>query len=144
MFFFSTFFVPFIWLVNPWYLWRVYQRKKHLNTSYPTQEKANRLMEDPEYLMGKRYGELLEMSWFTYLYSCIIPFGSILIFLGFGLYYWVDKYNLLRRSAILQGISGDLCLKALFLLEFVLILKPGGELIFDKLIRNEWHVLPTI
>lgn len=84
------------------------------------------------------------MSWFTFLYSCVIPFGSILIFIGFGLYYWIDKYNLLRRSSISQGVDGDLCLKALFLLEFILVLKPGGELIFDGLIRNHWNVVPVV
>jgi hypothetical protein len=117
MFFFSTFFVPIIWLVNPWYIWRTYQRGKHeKKTDYLTQERANKLMEDPEYLMGKRYGEVLEMLWFTFLYSCVIPFGSILILIGISTYYWVDKYNLLRKSSITQGVSGDLCLKALFLL----------------------------
>ena len=94
--------------------------------------------------MGKRYGEVLESLWFTYLYSCVIPFGSMLIFIGLALYYWVDKYNLLRKSSILEGVSGSLCMKALFLLEFILILKPGGELIFDSLIRKTWYVLPVI
>ncbi len=78
---------------------------------------------------------MLEDIWFTFLYVCVVPFGSILTFLGLGLFYWIDKYNLLRRSSILEGVSDDLCMKALFLLEFVLILKPGGELIFDALIR---------
>ena len=78
---------------------------------------------------------MLEDIWFTFLYVCVVPFGSILTFLGLGLFYWIDKYNLLRRSSILEGVSADLCMKALFLLEFVLILKPGGELIFDALIR---------
>ena len=94
--------------------------------------------------MRKRYGEILECLWFTYLYSCVIPFGSILILIGLTLYYWVDKYNLLRRSSILEGVSGSLCMDALFLMEFTLILKPGGELIFDGLIRDQWNVIPLV
>lgn len=35
-------------------------------------------------------------------------------------------------------------MKALFLLEFILILKPAGELIFDSLLRNSWHYLSLI
>ena len=56
MFFFNAFLVPLIWLINPWYLWKLSQRKLHQNSPHMTQQKANKLMEDPEYLMGKRYG----------------------------------------------------------------------------------------
>lgn len=28
-FFFIALFIPLVWLVNPWYLWRLFQRKKH-------------------------------------------------------------------------------------------------------------------
>lgn len=94
--------------------------------------------------MGKRYGEVLKSIWFTFLYSCIIPLGSMLILIGTCLYYWIDKYNLLRKSSILEGVSGSLCMKALFLLDFILVLKPAGELIFDGFIRHNWYVIPVI
>lgn len=35
-------------------------------------------------------------------------------------------------------------MKALFLLEFVLVLKPAGELIFDSLLRHNWHVMSVV
>lgn len=35
-------------------------------------------------------------------------------------------------------------MKALFLMDFVVIIKPAGELIFDGLIRHEWNVIPII
>ena len=101
-------------------------------------------MEDPEYIMGKRYGEILEAFWFAFLYACVIPIGMIFIAIGLSLYYWVDKYNLLRKSSITQGVSGKLCMKVLNLLEWALIFKPGGELIFDWLIRSEWNVVPVV
>ena len=94
--------------------------------------------------MGKRYGELLQSFWFVFLYSCVIPIGSICVLFELFLFYWIDKYNLLRKSSINEGVSGQLCLKALFLLEFVLIIKPGGQLIFDALIRHEWNIIPVI
>jgi hypothetical protein len=83
-------------------------------------------MEDPEYLMGKRYSEILETFWFTYLYASVMPFGSILVFFGFGIFYWVDKYNLLRRSAILQGVSAKTSIDLLALADLVLLFKPAG------------------
>jgi len=64
--------------------------------------------------------------WFTFLYACVLPFGSILVFFGIGLYYWVDKYNLLRKSTVTEGLAVKLKLKALYLLDFILILKPAG------------------
>ena len=60
------------------------------------------------------------------------------------LYYWIDKYNLLRRSAVQEGISGKLVLYALTLLDFILILKPAGELIFDRWLRDTWTVVSVI
>ena len=94
--------------------------------------------------MGKRYGEIMESLWSVFLYSCLIPLGSIMILIEVNLYYWADKYNLLRRSSILEGVSGNLCMKALVLMEFTLILKPAGELIFDGLIRRTWFPLTIV
>ena len=56
MFFFTAFLVPLIWLINPWYLWKLIKRYRYENSPFITQEEANSLMEDSEYVMGKRYG----------------------------------------------------------------------------------------
>jgi len=56
---FQAFLVPLIWLINPDYLWKFYLRKKYYKNPCITQEAANKLMEDPPYIMGKRYGEIL-------------------------------------------------------------------------------------
>lgn len=55
MFFFEAFLVPVIWIINPWHILQYLKRCYFKNDSDITQEKANKLMEDPEYLMGKRY-----------------------------------------------------------------------------------------
>lgn len=57
-------------------------------------------MEDYPYDMGKRYAETIETMWFTFLYVTLIPIGAFLSLLGLWMYYWVDKYNLLRRSKV--------------------------------------------
>ena len=108
------------------------------------QEEANKLMENPCYIVGKRYGEVLENVWFTFLYVCVIPAGSILIIIGLSLFYWIDKYNLLRKSSVRETLGGNIVLQALNLLDFILILKPSGELIFDKWLRNDWAVVSVI
>ena len=78
--------------------------------------------------------------WFTYLYSSLVPLGSMLIAVGIFLYYWVDRYNLLKRSIIKSHISGELVFLAMKLLDFTLFLKAIGELFFDERIRDGFQV----
>ncbi len=74
--------------------------------------------------------------WFTYLYADLIPLGAFVILIGLFLYYWIDKYNLLRRSYVKDNVSGDLAKKALFLLDLTLIFKPIGSILYDAQIRK--------
>lgn len=85
--------------------------------------------------MGKRFAEIVEIMWFTYLYSTLIPIGAVISCFGLICYYWVDKYNLLRRSSVEGNISGQLILVSVNLLDFTLVLRPAGSLIFDSQIR---------
>ena len=140
MFFLNSFFVPLYWLVNPLYLVKLLKRSINYGKTSLTQEEANQLMEGQDYLIGKRYAELLEMMWFTYLYSSLVPLGSMLIAVGIFLYYWVDRYNLLKRSIIKSHISGELVFLAMKLLDFTLFLKAIGELFFDERIRDGFQV----
>ncbi len=64
--------------------------------------------------------------WFTFLYATLIPLGGILSLIGLSLYYWVDKYNLLRRSCLKSNISAEMTLFSLKLLDVTLILRPIG------------------
>lgn len=144
MFILCAFLVPLIWTIHPLQLCHVYARNKHHGHPDVTQHEANHLMADYHYDMGKRYAELIEMMWFTFLYADLIPIGAFLIFIGFCLYYWIDKYNLLRRSSLEGNISGDLAMKCLFLLDFTLFWRFLGELIFDIQIRDGAKTLTII
>lgn len=64
--------------------------------------------------------------WFTYLYMTLIPIGGVFSCIGLFLYYWIDKYNLLRRSTIKTNVSGDLIHLTLKMLDFTLVLRTGG------------------
>lgn len=97
-----------------------------------------------QYNMGKRYAEIIEIMWFTFLYSSLIPFGALLSAIGLALYYWVDKYNLLRRSSVNSNIAGELSLFSMKLLDFTLLCKPLGEIIFDTQIRNTYAISSVI
>lgn len=88
-----------------------------------------------EYQIGKRYAEIVKLIWLISLYKSLIPVGSMIALIGLICYYWIDKYNLLRRSTVKESVSGHLTLKIMTLLEFSIVLKPLGELIFDLQIR---------
>jgi len=136
MFFLCAFLVPIIWFINPFQLYHLYERHHHYGRNTVSQHEANHLMADYHYDMGKRYAEIIEMMWFTFLYADLIPLGAFLILIGFCIYYWVDKFNLLRRASLEGNISGDLAMKALFLLDLTLFWRFLGELIFDEQIRD--------
>jgi hypothetical protein len=64
--------------------------------------------------------------WFTFLYASLIPFGAILMFFGLSIYYWVDKFNLLRRSSIHESVSGKVAILVMKFLDFTLLLRGIG------------------
>jgi len=74
--------------------------------------------------------------WFTFLYSELIPMGSFLILLGLVLYYWVDKFNFLRRSAIKEGHSGKISTFSLQALDATLFLAHAGRVMFTYLVQH--------
>ena len=143
MFFMNAFFVPLFWLINPFQLIKLLKRKFNYGKRSLTQGEAHKLMEDSEYEMGKRYAEIIETMWFTFLYSTLVPIGAFISVIGIGIYYWVDKYNLLRRSSFSSEVQGKLVFTSMNLLDFTLVLNMIGSLLFDRQIRKE-HFTSTI
>jgi fumarate reductase subunit D len=66
----------------------------------------------------------------------LIPVGGVFSVIGLSLYYWIDKYNLLRRSSLLSNVPGQLIILTLKMLDVTLVLRVLGELIFDYQIRK--------
>ena len=77
--------------------------------------------------------------WFTFLYATLIPVGAFLSLAGIGFYYWVDKYNYLRRSSLSHHISSELTYLACTLLDLTLLFRVIGQIIFDVQIRDQYH-----
>lgn len=74
--------------------------------------------------------------WFTFLYISLVPVGGVFSFIGLIAYYWVDKYNLLRRSTISSQVSGDLIDLTVSMLDFTLVLRILGQILFDYQLRG--------
>lgn len=82
--------------------------------------------------------------WFTFLYSSLIPIGSFLTLVGLGLYYWVDKYNFLRRSVLKAGLSGKMAIMGLKSLDATLFLAPAGNVLFSFILHDKIDKLEVI
>ena len=50
----------------------------------------------------------MKTMWFTFFYGSAIPLGALFSIMGLSIYYYVDKYNLLRRRTIKESLSKDL------------------------------------
>jgi hypothetical protein len=82
--------------------------------------------------------------WFTFLYSSLIPLGSFLVLIGLILYYWVDKYNFLRRATLKTGMSGKMAVLGLKALDATLFLAPAGEALFQYILHGNIDHLAII
>jgi len=57
---------------------------------------------------------------------------------GLILYYWVDKYNFLRKSAVNTRVSGKMAILGLKSLDATLFLSPAGQLLFEGILHNRF------
>lgn len=87
-------------------------------------------------MIRKRYAEIIEIMWCSFIYIDLIPLGNVLVFFGLCIYYWIDKYNLLRRSSLNYSVSGILSKKMLTLLDITICLRFVGSIIFDYQLKN--------
>jgi len=78
--------------------------------------------------------------WFTFLYMSLIPIGGFISLLGLILYYWIDKYNLLRRSSVANAVSGKMINFTLRMLDMTLVFRAFGDTLFDYQIREGIHI----
>ena len=93
-------------------------------------------MEDLPYVLGDRYAEVISLMWSAFLYSSLTPCSIILALISLCLFYWIDKYNLLRRSSLKKNIDSKTLMSFYSMLEFFIIMKALGWIIFDYYLKN--------
>lgn len=47
----------------------------------------------------------MKTVWFTFLFGAVMPLGIIASIIGLSLYYWVDKYNVMRRRTVNESLG---------------------------------------
>jgi len=85
-------------------------------------------MEQVNYLAAKRYADTMKTMWFTFLFGTAIPVGCILSCIGLIIYYFIDKYNILRRRTVKENISKDLSMEMMTMLAMIVVFSPVGEM----------------
>ena len=140
---------PLVWLTDPWTHQKNHKRAEEIKKAqrkqcYLTQKECNELNEQVEYTQGKRYADIMKTMWviiptptpiklfqFTFLYGTCIPFGIIMSVLNLIIYYWIDKYNLLRRRTIKESLSMQVSVEMIDLLDICIIFFAMGNLTFQ-------------
>jgi uncharacterized membrane protein SpoIIM required for sporulation len=103
----------------------VYKRNRELNKgklSVVTQEEAKKPMEHTEYYQAKRYADIMKTMWFSFFFVSSIPIGLLFSMLGLSIYFWVDKYNVMKRRTVRENLSKDVTIEMIELLEYCIIL----------------------
>jgi len=102
---------PLLTFFDPFYIWKVFwQRRaeKQGDKNKLTQMEANILFEGQIFHMPKKYAGLSKVVLLTTFYAPAIPFAFIFTIIGLIIWFWTDKYVLLRRLALPQSINHDL------------------------------------
>ncbi|CAD8112660.1 unnamed protein product [Paramecium sonneborni] len=140
VFLLNAFIPPILWFVDPWSIQKDYQRQqqqKNAKNCVLTQQEANEIMEMPDYSQAKRYGDIMKTMWFTFFYGDIIPVGILFSIMGLTLYYFVDKYNVLRRRTIKESLSKHLSIEMIEMLELIVIFTGIGNTVVSSILFGE-------
>ena len=72
----------------------------------------------------------MKTMWFTFLYGRLIPISYTFSFFGILIYYWVDKYVVIKNRCIKEEIGIELSLHMLDMLSFILFFFTAGNTYF--------------
>ena len=76
----------------------------------------------------------MKTVWFTFLYGNTIPVGILYSILGLSLYYWIDKYNVMRRRTVNESLAKEVSIEMIEMLELTLIYCGIGDITMSYLL----------
>ena len=90
-------------------------------------------MEGIPYKAANRYADVIRTMWFAFFFAKLIPVGIFFSLISLIFYYWVDKYNLLKRCTVKTEVCEDLSAMMITYLEFTLVFFALGSIMTDLL-----------
>ena len=85
-------------------------------------------MEKTEYYQAKRYADIMKTMWFTFLFGSAIPLGIVLSIVGLIMYFWIDKYNVMRRRTVKENLAKEVSIEMIEMLELSIIFCGVGNM----------------
>jgi hypothetical protein len=64
------------------------------------QIELNQLYEHPQFNFTEKYAFYIVFTYVVSFYGLLVPTATLMLIVAFIVLYWVDKYNLFRRSSI--------------------------------------------
>lgn len=63
----------------------------------------------------------MKTMWFTFLFGSCLPIGILFSIVGLSCYYWVDKYNVMRRRSLKDSLAKEVSIEMIGLLELTVV-----------------------
>lgn len=143
----NAFYTPIYNLVNIWYLLGKYSRSKARSLdkkSNLTQKQAMLLYENPKMDFATFYSGIIKSMFSAAFYSPVVPIVLLWTFLGIFLCYWVDKYNLLRKTSIGRALGVEIAFEMTEVMEWFLVIFGFSNFVFDWFFFKEISALTYI
>lgn len=122
--------INFIHLINPTYQANRIYRAIFKNKKYVTQKYAHDVYSDPEFRIGVAYGIVANWIVMAMTNAGIIPLITPVVAVGVFIFYWITKYNLLRRNRINNQVNHQICSQYICLMQLTVFLLPGSTELF--------------
>lgn len=104
----------------------------------------NRTYELVEFDIAQRYSYYILQLWTVSAYVYIVPICGPALIIILTIQYWVDKYNLFKRSSLFFELNYGLSRDILKLSEFSVFLYALGIIVFSAKIFNTVHPLSIV
>jgi len=141
---------PFVSLIDPNYILKLWKRrklKKELENSTMMQYECNTLYEEAAFDFANRAGKYCNITLIVFFNLNVLPVASIFGMAWTFVYYWADKYFLVRRARIPDLCTGDLILSLLRIVDVAFLVVGFSYLVFDQILFerfSKWSWILTI
>ncbi|CAD8055090.1 unnamed protein product [Paramecium sonneborni] len=109
-----------------------------------TQQELNELLEFPEHKIEESYAEVLKTMNVTFFVGPLVPLGYIFSIIGLILFYWAEKYQLLRKKTVKHTPSFQLSSKMTDSLQLIPIIHILSTSAFKYFIQKNLSLISII
>ncbi|CAD8171330.1 unnamed protein product [Paramecium pentaurelia] len=137
----NSFFVPIFAYLDPLYLYKQYQQYFFKVDNNFNQIEANKIFEGPSVLLYEQYSYICLSLWISLLFAPLLPISLLFCSSGLLLYYWIQKYLLLRRNSKPPFQSFHLNREMMNLFELSPIILAVGQMWTDYIFNSSSAIL---